>query len=596
MKTYQGRQTTRQRLLASCGKGNAYTTRMLISAGLAAAMGIVSSPHAQAFNLYDGSQAGNNLEINLTTTLSYTGLMRVNSPSALLDGNVTVTPGALTGSPIPQTNSVGNDGDRNFQHGLVGNLFEAVPVLDIRDGDFGAHVSGQIYLNTSYLGTTQNGTHPNSAIFTAKTNDFTSATRNVDGENAQLLDAFVFGQHDFADGQVVQLKVGRQTLLWGQSLFFPTDGISGGQAPIDVVTAQNSINPQAQQVFLPVGQVVLTYHPVQGTTLQGFYQFEWEHDYFQGEGAYFNGANYVGPGASTVILPPFEAGLFGISGTNAYFERSKDLDPEHQNGQFGLSLQQEVGDYDFGVFVERFDAKAPAIYANPGIGIGTPLKDGIQAGTFNLVYPRDILLQGASFSTNVGAANVAGEFSVREHDPLIPANFCVEGEPESGSSQNANGSQLCPVGDVWDAQISEIYVTPGIPLDPGGVSILGEAIVNHLIKVTSNREGLRPFGQATAAAFDLSVTPTYNDVLPSLNVTFPIGLTYDFLGRSEVDSSIQHGNAILDVGVAANYKVVWNASISYQDYLGKASLAGEDTTYNTLADRGFVSFNIQRSF
>jgi len=63
-----------------------------------------------------------------------------------------------------------------------------------------------------------------------------------------------------------------------------------------------------------------------------------------------------------------------------------------------------------------------------------------------------------------------------------------------------------------------------------------------------------------------------------------------------VDSSIQHGNAVLDVGVAANYKVVWNASISYQDYLGKASLAGEDTTYNTLADRGFVSFNIQRSF
>src|ERR1700757_5289299 len=139
-----------------------------------------SSPAAKALNLYDGSAHGNNLEINLTTTISYSPIWRVNSPSAVLEG---------------LTNANGNDGDSNFQHGLVSNLFEAVPTLDIRDGDYGAHFSGQFYVNTSYLGTNQNDQQGTlNSIYLNKNTNFTSATRNVNGLNAQLLDAFVYGQ------------------------------------------------------------------------------------------------------------------------------------------------------------------------------------------------------------------------------------------------------------------------------------------------------------------------------------------------------------------------------------------------------------------
>src|ERR1700742_2041767 len=61
---------------------------------------LAAVPHAaSALNLYDGTYVGNNLEINLTTTLSYTGAIRVNDPSAILE---------------PQ-----EDGDANFQHGVV---------------------------------------------------------------------------------------------------------------------------------------------------------------------------------------------------------------------------------------------------------------------------------------------------------------------------------------------------------------------------------------------------------------------------------------------------------------------------------------------
>ena len=98
-------------------------SNLKVGAGLAALLLVFVSPRADALNLYDGASAGNNLEVNLTTTVSYTGMYRVNSPSAVL--------------------KPGEDGDANFRHGIVGNLFEAVPVLDIRDGNFGAHFSGQ---------------------------------------------------------------------------------------------------------------------------------------------------------------------------------------------------------------------------------------------------------------------------------------------------------------------------------------------------------------------------------------------------------------------------------------------------------------------
>jgi hypothetical protein len=531
------------------------------------------SPSAHALSLYDGSQYGNNLEINLTTTLSYTGAWRVNAPSKVLESE---------------------DGDANFQHGLVTNLLSAVPVLDLRDGDYGAHVSGQLYINTPYLGTNQNDLAPySSAIYTAKQNDFTSATRNVDGENAQLLDAFIFAQHTFADDQTLQFKLGRSVLFWGQSLFFPTDGISGGQAPINVVSAQNLINPQAQQVFMPVGQAILTYQPMPGTTIQGYYQFEWEHDYFQGEGAYFSGNNLLDKGASYLTLANIRVATIGLT-------RVKDVDPEHQNGQFGLSFQQEVGMWDLGAFVERFDAKAPEVGIDPSHPLApTPIPGAVatalSGGTYGLVYPRDIWLQGVSFSTNVGPANVAGEFSVREHQPLVPNN--------SGAfillpGQTANASPGYPTGTTWDAQLSGIYVTPGIPLDPGGVTIEGEIILNHLLHVSQNRwpafpggTGLGTGGQATAGAFDIGFIPTYNDVLPNLQITLPVSLSYNYLGRSYVDGGLYHGTGTFDAGVTATYQVNWIASLSYQDYLGKP-----DAVNNTIADRGFVSLNLQHTF
>jgi hypothetical protein len=325
---------------------------------------------------------------------------------------------------------------------------------------------------------------------------------------------------------------------------------------------------------------------VAGLTFQGYYQFEWEHDYFQGAGAYFNSADYLDRGGQSLIAGS-EPGV-----GNEYFFRNKDLTPPSQNGQFGISVQGEFRQLDLGLFLERFDSKAPEVYAYSGQGgiypFSTNVASGLHVGQYQVVYPRDIWLEGTSFSTNVGASNVGGEVSFRQHMPLVAAGLGASTPENPG---NANGDPLYPVGTTMNAQVSMLYSSPGIPLDPGGVSFDGEAVLNHVISVTQNKDLLAPGLQATAAAFQIVVTPTYYNVLPNLMITFPIGLTYDFLGRSEVDSSIYHGNGVFNIGITGTYKETWIASLTYQDYLGRP-----DPSYNALADRGYISLNLQKSF
>jgi hypothetical protein len=554
----------RDRFLASVSQRTVCT--YLTVAGIAGVL--LAAPHsARALNLYDGSQYGNNLEINLSMTFSYTGAVRVNNPSKIL----------LDGS----SNANGNDSDANFRYGLVNNLFDVLPVLDVRDGQYGAHVSGEAYLNTVYLGTNQNnqpGTLNSYSV--AKNTDFTSATRNAEGQDARLLDAFVYGGHIFGDGQSLQLKFGRQTLLWGQSLFFAGNGIAAGQAPIDVIQAENLVNPEAQQVYMPIGQAVLTYNPIASLTIQGYYQFEWEPDNLQAAGAYFNSTDILDKGGQRIIVLP---------GTPNYYDlRIKDIRPPINNGQFGLAVQDTLGEYDVGIYALRYDSKTPEVY-NSLPSPYTPTPGGLAVGYYRLVYPRDIWIYGTSLSTTLGPANVAGEVSFRSHMPLVGNSALAGYDPQN--SINANAHPLYPIGDTMHAQASFIYVSPSLPLDPGGITWDGEVEFNHLLHVTENRDLLAIGRQASAAAFDTVITPTYNDVLPHLQLTFPIGLTYDVLGRSETDISMQHGNGVFNVGVTATYEENWIASVAYQDYLGKPN-----PVYNGLADRGYVTLNLQHTF
>jgi hypothetical protein len=547
----------RQRLLASVPRRYTHAASMLLLGGAAGALVLAAPQPAAAFNLYSGSYDGQALQINLDTTLEYSNVYRVNDPSAILTNNIN-----------------GDEGDRDFRHGFVDNTFDALPVFDLKYGDYGVHVSGEFFVDTSYLDKNQNNS-PSSfnPISTNSNNDFTSATRNVNGLNAVLLDAFGYGSKYFGanDSQEITVKVGRQTLLWGQSLFFAGNGIAAGQAPLDIIKAESLPNAEAQQIFLPIGQAVVTYQPNQTVTLQGYYQFEWAPDTFQGVGAYFSSTDVLDKGGQRLLVAP------GVG-----FYRVKDNRPPINNGEFGGSVQLTLGNYDLGFYGLRYDAKAPELYLGPAT-YGQPLTS---IGSYYLVYPRDIQIYGSALSTTVGPVNVAGEISGRRNMPLVSGAAFETSYPGS-----ANAGALYAKGSTMAAQASFIYVSPGIPLDPGGVTFDGEVAMNHVISVDQNKSELTVGRQATAAAAEVVATPAYFEVFPNTELEFPIGLTYDFLGRSEIDQTMNHGTGSFSFGVTAVYRTTWTAGLTYHDYFGKA-----DVNLNPLADRGYLSFNMEHTF
>ncbi len=520
-----------------------------VACGVMSLMALAGVPQAKAVNLYSGITNGQNLEINLDATVEYSNITRVNSPSKILTRDINA-----------------NDGNLDFQHGLVDNTFDVLPVFDLRYGNYGVHISGEAYLDTPYLGRTQNNSPSTFNPISTNNQHFTSATRNINGENAVLLDAFAYDTKYFGPngGQSLTVKVGRQTLLWGQSLFFVTNGISAGQAPLDAIKGSTLPNAQAQQIFLPVGQAVVTYAPNPNLSFQGYYQFEWEPDTLEGVGSYFSTTDILDKGGQRLLFAPG----YGIP-------RVKDLRPPVDNGQFGLSVQGAVGRWDLGLYALRYDDHAP---------VGIYLSKNFS--NYWVVYPRDIQTYGASFNTTYDGASIGGEISGRRNMPLVST-----GAPISSYPGSANAGALYPVGSTLEGQISEIWITPPVSFDRNGLTLLSEFAVNHVVSVDKNRGMLRPGRNATAGAFQVEVIPTYDAVLPSLNVTFPIGFKYNAFGRSEVDSTMNHGTGFVNIGITGTYRTVWTASLTYQDYLGRAN-----PSLNPLADRGYVSFSVQHTF
>jgi len=575
MKT-RGVTNLKRRLCFSIPRQYAHLASLMLAGGGAGIFAVSAPQSAQAYSVYNGQFNNQTLTIDLDTTVEYSNIFRVNSPSStyLNDPN-------------------GNEGDDNFRHGLVSNEFEVLPVFDLKYGNYGIHVSGEAYLNTVYLQKNQDN-EPGlfSPISTSNNRDFTSATRNVNGENAKLLDAFVYGTQYFGaqDSQEFSLKIGRQTLLWGQSLLFASDGISAGQAPIDIQVAQTTPNAQAQQVFLPVGQVVATYQPNETYTIQGYYQFEWEPDNFQGVGSYFSSADILDKGGQRILIGQ----ELGAPAQALALYRVKDNRPPIGNGQFGLSVQATYGNYDVGIFAERYDSKGPAILNGAPNPAKAPLfPAGANAGSYWLAYPRDIQLYGASLSSTLLGANVAGEISYRRHANLVES-------ATAGASLypgNANANPAYPLGDVVNFQTSMLYLSPPVPFDPGGFELLAEYDMNSVVGIQSNtRAALDTTGrQATAGAAEFVLTPTYFFAsVPNVQFNIPIGMELGLFNRSEFDGTENHGTGEFNIGVTAIYKQTWTLGVVYQDYIGapNTTLQGDAS----IADRGYVGFNVEHTF
>jgi hypothetical protein len=476
----------------------------------------------------------------------------------------------------------GDDGDRNFKSGVTSNRTDLLTQFDVSYRDtYGLSASAASWYDTIYNQRNLNNSPATVNAFSVPFNQFTNATNTLHGKNIELLNAFVYGKQTI--GTIpISARVGRQTVIWGESLFFATNGIAYAQAPVDVIKAQSVPNTLAKELFMPVGQATVTAQLTTNLSVSGYYQFEWRETRIPASGSYFSTFDAIGDGAERLRFAPTPPG------TSLF--RGPDLRGQ-AGDNFGIGARWRPAglDWDFGLYAAQYTDSQPFLYSAPGQGVNFAIG---RVGTFFEIYPRHIQIFALSASTSINDpdVNFAGEISGRHNAPLQSSSTALTIAP--GAVADNDKHPLYAIGDTLHAQVSAIVVG-GATSAWDGSNWASEVAVARVLQFTENQQAFDPSRRKTAAGLRTVFSPTYFQVLPGLDISVPIGLGWNFMGRAPTTSTFNSTGADrggdISIGITGTLDAVWQGGLSYTRYIGPPNRNG-------LTDRDFASLTIQRSF
>ena len=455
-------------------------------------------------------------------------------------------------------------------------------------------MSGSAWVDSLYL-TDNDNDSPETYNGIDEHDEFDDVAETMHGLNAELLDSFIFGKVKIGKTPVT-FRMGRHTLLWGETLFLGANGIAYAQAPVDFVKALGVPGSQFKEIMMPVNQASGQIQLSDTVSFEGYWQFEWRRTRVPAAGSYFADAEFAFPGGRKFLLdlnPP--------AGSGIHFARGNDMgggDWENEFGetdvnQFGVAFRfrLEAVDTDFGIYYCRYNEKMPywayiEPYAEPVM-----TKYGLVAGKYYIVFPEKIDMVGASFGTQIGEFNVSGEVSTRFDAPLLADSTKMIVPP--GMHFDNNDNPLYPTGDTFHADISTIYFLKGSMFWDGG-TILAEIGYSNLLGNISDPYNTRDRTRKDSAlALRTVIEPAYYQIYPGLDLRVPIGIGFSPAGKAPGDLKFNMGGANeggdFSIGLNFDYLYVWKVGLKYTNYFGSA-------TYQALEDRDFVSLSLQRTF
>ena len=325
----------------------------------------------------------------------------------------------------------GNDGELNYDRGIVSNVSKFTSDLDVRTGDFGAFVRATGFLDFE----NQSGDRERTPL--------SDAAKERVGSDVELLDAYVTAA--FAAGDMpIDVRLGRHVLNWGESTFIP-NGINAVN-PFDVSKLRRP-GSELREALLPVGAASVAVAPTDALSVEAFYQFDWEETRIDPVGSYFSSTDYAGPGARKAVVTNIYEGLlpgqqqvwdlgFGFGQLTAPINadlaaytvphpltgdpipapqrpqaafdedfasvlRGADRVPD-ESGQWGMAvryLAEELNDTEFGFYVINYHSRLPTV------GAQTSDLSSVQEGIFRA----DAVGRATSTTaTTLGAAASAG--------------------------------------------------------------------------------------------------------------------------------------------------------------------------------------------
>ncbi len=497
---------------------------------------------------------GGDWQVRWDNTLKYSAGYRLDAPmAALISGAAKVN---------------NDDGDRNFNQGLISNRADLLSEFDIQKDGVGLRLSAAAWYDTVYNSGTANASPATSNNVGSGAGQFASDTRRIAGRNIEMLDWFVFGKNQIGDA-TLSYRLGQHSLIWGTTLFFGMNGIAKGMAPIDLYKLSIP-GAQAKETTIPVPQLSSSLQLRDDTSIEAYVQFKYRPTRLHPAGSYLSSTDMLGDGAESIFAGPLKL---------AYAGMVKGSLPNN----FGLALntRSELLDADLGLYAIRYNDTSTQVVTQAA------------SRRYFLVVPNNVRAVGASISRLVGTANVGLEASMRFGQPLVARSGTVVLPAGAVASTWLADNVPYPTGRTMHLNLSSTMITGASPLWDGA-SLVGELSANHLNSVERNDIKVDTTLNKTSYGGRIVFTPTWYQVASGLDLSLPLNFARAFKGRSVIDTAFpfsgspDHGGELI-VGVTGVYLNKWSANLSFINYMGKAAS-------QPLLDRDYLRFSLQASF
>ena len=315
------------------------------------------------------SFADNEITGSIDTTVSYCQLWRVQGQDKTNDDINT------------------NDGNRSFDTGLVSEVFKITTDLEASYQNYGVFIRGTAFYDTQIMDNRNDYYDNNSPAQPSQSaprdNSFTRETRHKAGRDAQILDAYVYGNWDVGN-MPVSGRFGKQVFNWGEGLFY-RNGVNTTN-PVDAAKFRLP-GSEVKEVLVPVEALSFNIGLTDNLSMETFYQFNWKETAIDPVGTYFSETDLFADGGNTAYstqtaLIPAEdlySGLSAASVGGLQVGRTVDANgnikvasvgPDinaKNDGQFGVAFRyiaEELNSTEFGFYFVNYHAKEPTIYAD----------------------------------------------------------------------------------------------------------------------------------------------------------------------------------------------------------------------------------------
>ncbi|WP_223616426.1 DUF1302 domain-containing protein [Pseudomonas sp. BF-B-30] len=589
---------------------------------LAAAVAIGMSTQANAVNFEIGEIKG---QFDTSLSMGASWALRGGDPDF-------ISPFNSQGARGNSSSRLSDDNRLNFKKGeTFSKIFKGIHDLELKYGDSGIFVRGKYWYDFEL----KDEHRPFYDIDDSGRNDMAKAS------GAEFLDAFVY--HSYNIGELPgNVRLGKQVVSWGESTFIGNSINSIN--PIDVAALRRP-GAEVKEGLIPVNMFYMSQNITENFSAEAFYQLEWESTVVDNCGTFFGadplakGCNDRQVGAGLDLAPGLANNTANPPGFNnntddAYTPRVKDNDAR-DGGQYGLALRwfvPELNDTEFGAYVMNYHSRSPylsTLRSTVAFNPANPIP-ALRASRYFVDYPEDIRLYGLSFQTNVSGTSLGGEISYRPNMPLQLNNTdlagATTGNPTAllnriGYATTAlgggiNGYKRMP---VLQTQLSATQFFEQV-MGASRLTLVGEVGYNHInglgdadgTDVRFGRSGIFGVGVQPGAANAACLSTTNNPQQECNDKGFYTSSSWGYRARARLDypnvfaginlapnlawshdvdgngPNFEEGLKAVSLGLDADYKNTYTASLSYTDFFGGH--------FNTNGDRDFVALSFGVNF